>query len=80
MQKDLKLEKYIDLKGFSCPIPVLKANKAIGMLSRNDILICEVTDPAAPADFKAFCNNGAYDLLKCEKYGSSWIIEIKIIN
>ena len=73
------MEKYLDLKGFSCPIHVLKANKAIRMLSRNDVLICEVTDPAAPEDFKAFCKNGAYELLKCEKCGSSWILKIKII-
>ena len=74
------MEKYLDLKGFSCPIPVLKANKYLRMLSRNDVLICEVTDPAAPEDFKTFCKNGAYNLLKCEKSGSAWILKIKIVN
>jgi tRNA 2-thiouridine synthesizing protein A len=53
----------LDLKGLSCPLPVLKANKAIKELILGDYLEILATDPAAPKDFKVFCKNTGHKLI-----------------
>ena len=70
-------EEFLDLRGLACPIPVLKANKAIRILKQNDIVICQITDPAAPNDFKEFCYSTGHSLLSCKKSKDSWVIKIK---
>ena len=52
----------LDLKGLSCPLPVLKANKAIKELIPGDVLEILATDPAAPKDFVVFCENTGHKL------------------
>ena len=45
----------LDLKGLSCPLPILRAKKAIKNVALGSTLQIQVTDPAAVNDFKAFC-------------------------
>jgi tRNA 2-thiouridine synthesizing protein A len=52
----------LDLRGLSCPLPVLKANKAIKELILGDLLEILATDPAAPKDFEVFCKNTGHTL------------------
>ena len=77
-QRDM-MEKHLDLSGLSCPIPVLKANKALRQMSAGDVLVCEVTDPAAPGDFESFCASKGHQLISCETFGTSWFIKMKLL-
>lgn len=52
----------LDVKGLSCPLPVLKANKAIKELLDGEVLEILATDPAAPKDFEVFCENTGHQL------------------
>ena len=52
----------LDLKGLSCPLPVLKANKSMKELIAGDVLEVIATDPAAPKDFEVFCENTGHQL------------------
>jgi tRNA 2-thiouridine synthesizing protein A len=52
----------LDVKGLSCPLPVLKANKAIKELIPGDSLEILATDPAAQKDFEVFCGNTGHEL------------------
>ena len=72
------MKKRLDLRDLSCPIPVLKANKAIRQMSVGDLLVCEVTDPAAPGDFQDFCANTGHRLVACEVHGVSWVLTMKL--
>ncbi|HYH17311.1 MAG TPA: sulfurtransferase TusA family protein [Azospirillum sp.] len=45
----------LDAKGLLCPLPVLRARKAMKTLEIGDVLVVEATDPSAPRDFQAFC-------------------------
>ncbi len=45
----------LDARDLICPIPVLKARKALNTLPAGAILEVFATDPAAPKDFVAFC-------------------------
>ncbi len=52
----------LDLKGLSCPLPVLKANKTMKELIAGEVLEIIATDPAAPKDFEVFCENTGHQL------------------
>ena len=71
------MEKTLDLKGLACPIPVLKLNKVIQNLEKHDVIVCEVTDPAAPNDFKDFCESTGYSLLSCVQTHDIWVLKVQ---
>jgi tRNA 2-thiouridine synthesizing protein A len=56
-------ETLLDVKGMTCPLPVLRANRALRGLSPGDRLRVLATDRAAVADFQAFCRETGHDLL-----------------
>jgi tRNA 2-thiouridine synthesizing protein A len=43
-------EKTLNLRGLTCPLPALRARKALGALASGDILILECTDPLTAID------------------------------
>ena len=45
----------LDARGLQCPLPVLKAKKAMRTLAVGETLTVLATDPAAPEDFRRFC-------------------------
>jgi len=49
------VKQILDVKNLRCPIPVLKAEKALKNLKTGDILEVLTTDPKAIKDFQAFC-------------------------
>lgn len=56
-------EVLLDVKGMACPLPVLRANRALRSMTAGQKLRVLATDRAAPADFKAFCQETGHDLL-----------------
>ena len=56
-------ETLLDVKGMNCPLPVLRANKALRSLAAGDRLRVLATDRAAVADFQAFCRETGHSLL-----------------
>ncbi len=53
----------LDVQGLTCPLPVLKANKALRGLSPGARLTVLATDPASVKDFSAFCQETGHELL-----------------
>ena len=53
----------LDARDLICPIPVLKARKALNALPAGAVLEVLATDPAAPKDFAAFCEATGHVLL-----------------
>jgi tRNA 2-thiouridine synthesizing protein A len=45
----------LDTRGLNCPLPVLKAKKAIAEMPKGGTLEVLATDPGAVADFETFC-------------------------
>ena len=56
-------ETLLDVKGMSCPLPVLRANRALRGLAGGAHLRVLATDRAAVADFQAFCRETGHALL-----------------
>ncbi len=56
-------DQHLDAKGLKCPLPVLKAGKAMKALEPGMVLTVEATDPSAPEDFANFCETTGHQLL-----------------
>jgi tRNA 2-thiouridine synthesizing protein A len=56
-------ETLLDVKGMNCPLPVLRANRALRALTAGDRLRVLATDRAAVADFQAFCQETGHALV-----------------
>jgi tRNA 2-thiouridine synthesizing protein A len=56
-------ETLLDVKGMNCPLPVLRANRALRGMAAGDRLRVLATDRAAVADFQAFCRETGHALL-----------------
>lgn len=56
-------ETVLDVKGMNCPLPVLRANRALRSLPPGARLRVLATDRASVADFQAFCREAGHDLL-----------------
>lgn len=67
----------LDAKGLLCPLPVLRARKALKALAMGDILAVEATDPSAPKDFAAFCETTGNRLLASTEDGGVYRIEVE---
>ena len=52
----------LDTSGLICPLPILKAKKAMAKLGRGDVLLVIATDPGSVADFEVFCTVGGHRL------------------
>jgi tRNA 2-thiouridine synthesizing protein A len=57
----------LDTSGLSCPLPVLKARKALARLAPGDTLEVVATDPHSPADFAALCDSQGHRLAISEE-------------
>jgi tRNA 2-thiouridine synthesizing protein A len=57
------MNTMIDTKGHHCPIPVLKARRAMTKLDVGDDLTILATDPASVIDFKHYCDTTGHELI-----------------
>lgn len=62
-------EHLLDAKGLKCPLPVLKARKAMKPLAVGDSLRVEATDPSAVKDFASFCETTGHELVESAQDG-----------
>lgn len=53
----------LDLRGLACPLPVLRANKALRGMAAGETLVLLATDPAAVKDFHAYAQETGHELL-----------------
>jgi len=56
-------DREVDVKGLNCPLPILRAKKALGELQSGQVLKVTATDPGSVKDFQAFCRQTGNELL-----------------
>jgi tRNA 2-thiouridine synthesizing protein A len=56
-------ETVLDLKGLSCPLPVLRANKALKAMAAGQRLRVLATDAASVKDFRNYCDQTGHALV-----------------
>ena len=67
----------LDAQGLKCPLPVLRARKALRDVSPGETLTVEVTDTAAPADFRAFCEQAGHEIVSSDEADGVYTIVIR---
>ncbi|MGE5538230.1 MAG: sulfurtransferase TusA family protein [Gemmatimonas sp.] len=61
----------LDVKGLKCPLPVLRAKRALNGVAPGEVLEVEATDPAALKDFPAFCDMTGHELVETRTEGAT---------
>ena len=56
--------QVLDVKGLNCPLPILRAKKALKDVAVGETLQVLATDPGAVKDFEAFCRTTGNQLLE----------------
>jgi tRNA 2-thiouridine synthesizing protein A len=60
----MDFHKELDTRGLNCPLPILKAKKALADMSSGEILKVVATDPGSMRDFQAFARQTGNDLVE----------------
>lgn len=56
--------KEIDTRGLNCPLPILKAKKALAEMNSGELLRVWATDPGSLRDFQAFAKQTGNELVE----------------
>ncbi len=67
----------LDASGLKCPLPVLKARKAMRDLPEGGVLRVIATDPGAVKDFEHFCATTGHRLLQCREEAGTLTFDIR---
>ena len=79
MQDSHDIVTTLDLTGLKCPLPVLKARRAVKAMAdqgETGVIAVLADDPAAPLDFEHFCYTGGHDLLSSTEQDGIFIFHI----
>ena len=60
----MQAQKELDTRGMNCPLPILKAKKALAEMSSGDVLKVVATDPGSVRDFQAFARQTGNELVE----------------
>ena len=63
----LNINKELDVTGLNCPLPILRAKKALADMESGQTLKIIATDPGSVKDFAAFCRQTGNPLLSSEE-------------
>jgi len=70
-------DQELDACGLNCPLPILRAKKALASLDSGQVLRIIATDPGAIKDFEAFSKQTGNDLLETTEDGDKYQFLIK---
>ncbi len=70
-------DQTLNAEGLNCPLPIIKAKKALKGLEAGKVLEIRSTDPGSVADFAAFCSQTGNELLSSSTEGNVYLFEIK---
>lgn len=70
-------EHVLNAEGLNCPLPILKAKKALKDVPQGEVLKISATDPGSVADFAAFCNQTGHELVSSAADGGVYKFEIR---
>lgn len=62
----MQFDKELDARGLNCPLPILRAKKALTDMTTGQVLKILATDPGAVKDFQAFARQTGNELLSSD--------------
>jgi tRNA 2-thiouridine synthesizing protein A len=66
-------QKELDTRGLNCPLPILKAKKALADMSSGEVLRVVATDPGSVRDFQAFARQTGNELIEQSESNDEFI-------
>ena len=69
----MDIHKEIDTRGLNCPLPILKAKKALTDMLSGQLLKVVATDPGSTRDFQAFAKQTGNELVEQKAQGDEFI-------
>ena len=70
-------DQLLDTSGLKCPLPVLKARKALKPMPAGAVLAVHATDPSSVEDFRSFCDTTGHELLESRQEGETYIYQLR---
>ncbi len=65
----MNIDKEIDTRGLNCPLPILRAKKALTDMQSGQLLKVVATDPGSVRDFQAFARQTGNELVDQQQQG-----------
>ena len=69
----MDVQKELDTRGLNCPLPILKAKKALAEMLSGELLRVVATDPGSMRDFQAFARQTGNELVAQETRADEFI-------
>ncbi|WP_309638151.1 sulfurtransferase TusA family protein [Methylibium sp.] len=69
----MEANKEVDTRGLNCPLPILKAKKALADMTSGQTLKVIATDPGSVRDFQAFARQTGNELLEQQTIGDDFV-------
>ena len=73
----MNFDKELDARGLNCPLPILRAKKALNDMQSGQVLKIVATDPGSVKDFQAFCKQTGNELLSHSETPSEFTFFMK---
>ncbi len=73
----MTIDQEIDTRGLNCPLPILKAKKALATMSSGQLLKVLATDTGSLRDFVAFAKQTGNELVSQETVGNEFVHILK---
>ena len=69
--------KEIDTRGLNCPLPILRAKKALSDVQSGQVLKIVATDPGSVKDFETFARQTGHALLSHAEAGGEFTFYLR---
>ena len=69
----MNAQRELDTRGLNCPLPILKAKKALADMRSGEVLKVLATDPGSMRDFQAFARQTGNELVEQESSNDEFI-------
>ena len=68
----METTRELDARGLNCPLPILKAKKALAEMTSGQLLRVVSTDPGSVRDFQAFARQTGNELVEQTQAGTDY--------
>ena len=69
----MEVDQEVDTRGLNCPLPILKAKKALAAMQSGQLLKVVATDTGSIRDFQAFAKQTGNELVEQQTVGDEFI-------
>ena len=69
----MRIDKEVDARGLNCPLPILRAKKALAEMASGQLLKVVATDTGSLRDFQAFARQTGNELVEQQTVGDTYV-------